>query len=141
MNSLLIVEDDEAYRESLRKRLLGRYIVFGVSTLAEAIKVFGTCIFNAVLLDTGLPDSHQYETVSRMKRKHPQCAIVVLSGNEDPGIVRKCITDSASSYLIKGRDDQNVETLVSAIDTAMANNAISQKVEQVRKAIENGTEI
>ncbi len=141
MSSVLIVEDDESYRKVLERKLEGKYFVHGVATLNEALRIFGTLSFDAVLLDVGLPDSDQYATVSRMKKSYPKCTIVVISGNENPDIVSACIKDSASSYLVKGRDDQNMDTFAYAIDKAMSNNRITQKMEQVRKMIDNGTEI
>jgi len=141
MNSVLIVDDDSVYSHQLEKLLSGRYFVHAVETLAQAIKIFGTVAFNAVVLDLGLPDTHIDDTVSRMKKEYPDCAIVVLSGHEDPERIKRCIRDSASSYLIKGRDDKTPDMLAAAINTAMLNNEKNGKVEQVRKLIENGTEI
>lgn len=139
--SVLIVEDDKFYRKTLEKILGSRYFVFAVETLAQAIQIFGTVSFNAVVLDIGLPDTHTDDTVEKMKKEYPNCAIVVLSGYENPERIKKCIKDSASSYLIKGRDDKDPEVLAAAINTAMRNNEKNGKIEQVRKLIENGTEI
>jgi len=140
-SSVLIVEDDNLYRKELEKRLGSRYFVHAVDTLSEAIKVFATVAFNAVLLDIGLPDTHTDDTVARMKKEYPDCAIVVLSGYEDPERIKRCIRDSASSYLIKGRDDKDPEMLSAAIGKAMVNNEKNHKIDQVKKLIENGTEI
>ncbi len=92
-------------------------------------------------MDIGLPDTRIDNTVMMMKQCYPSCAIVVLSGHEDPTRIMKCIKDSASSYLIKGRDDLDPKHMANAINTAIHNNEVFQKAEQVRQQIENGSEI
>lgn len=141
MGKILIVEDDIIYSNLLVRRLSKFFEVEVASTLTQAIIAFGIRAFSAVLLDMGLPDAGADDAVARMKREYPNCAIVVLSGHEDPARIKKCIADSASSYLIKGRDDQSPETLATAIRSAMSNNATSQKVERVRRELENGFDI
>lgn len=141
MTKLLIVEDDSAYAWSLLRKLGNKFKVHTVQTLAQAINAFSVGTFNAVLLDIGLPDSLPEKTVNSIKSRHPECAIVVLSGHEDPKRITQCIHDSASSYLIKGRDDLNVDTLTKAIDTAISNNEACQKAEQVKREIQKGFEI
>ena len=141
MTKVLIVEDDVGYAWMMIKKLGSFFEVESVATLKEAVEVFGKRAFGAVLLDIGLPDTKIDNTVALMKGCYPECAIVVLSGHEDPERIKRCIRDSASSYLIKGRDDKDGQQLATAINSAISNNAVYQKVERVRKEIENGSEI
>jgi len=141
MTKILVVEDDDAYLFTILRKLRPFFHAEGVRSLSEAIRVFAENGFKAVLLDIGLRDSPSEKTVRRMKQQYPNCAIVVLSGNEDPERIRQCIRDSASSYLVKGRDDQHPEILSAAIISAIANNDSCHKAEHVRKEIENGAEI
>ena len=139
MTKLLIVEDDSGYSYSLMRMLSDKFKVHSVATLGQALAAFTMGTFNAILLDIGLPDSPPDRTVNVIKKTHPECAIVVLSGYENPDRIKQCIHDSASSYLIKGRDDQDAHHLERAINLAIHSNEASQKVEQVRKAIEKET--
>lgn len=141
MTRVLIVEDDAGYVFVLARKLRGFFDIESVPTLKDAVRAFGEKVFGAVLMDIGLPDTKIDNTVALMKHCYPQCAIVVLSGHEDPVRIRKCIHDSASSYLIKGRDDKVGEHLATAINSAIANNQMYQKAEHVRKQIENSAEI
>ncbi len=141
MIKILIVEDDIGYVSILIRKLRDFFDVECVSTLKDAVEAFGAKTFGAVLMDIGLPDTRVDNTVKLMKGCYPNCAIVVLSGHEDPVRINRCIKDSASSYLIKGRDDQNGHHLATAINVAIHNNEVFQKAEQVRKRIENSAEI
>lgn len=141
VNKVLIVEDDANYVVAVLRKLKDFFQMESVSTLKEAVEAFGTDTFSAVLMDIGLPDTRIDNTVKLMKGCYPNCAIVVLSGHEDPKRIKQCIADSASSYLIKGRDDQDGAHMATAINCAIHNNAVFQKAESVRKQIENGTEI
>ena len=141
MTKILVVDDDEDYLHIIMWQLRPFFQVWGVSTLAEAIKVFAGNGFRAVLLDIGLRDSVSERTVREMKDKYPNCAIVVLSGNEDPNRIKQCISDSASSYLVKGRDDKDSSIMVAAINSAIANNDVCRKADHVQKVIDNECEI
>jgi DNA-binding NarL/FixJ family response regulator len=59
------------------------------------------------------------EVVRMAKAAHPQAAVVVLSGNENPDYIRYCISQTASNYLVKGKDDTNKVTFVSSIKLAI----------------------
>src|SRR5678815_255343 len=135
MTKILVVEDDESDLFTILRRLRPFFQAEGVPTLADAIREFGSNGFKAVLLDIGLRDSPSEKTVRSMKQQYPNCAIVVLSGNEDPERIRQCIRDSASSYLVKGRDDQNSEAMAAAIFSAITSNDVCHKAERVQREI------
>ncbi len=141
MNKILVVEDDRVYLSLLSRMLGGKFKVKAVATMADALMELGNNGFRAVVLDIGLPDSRQEDSVKRMKTAYPNCAIVVLSGNEHPDRIRQCILDSASSYLVKGRDDKDGEKMTAAIYTAIENNVTFQKLDRAKQEIENDTEI
>lgn len=126
---ILVVEDDSDYLFLLLRKLRAFFDVETVTTLKQAMVAFGSQTFGAVVMDLGLPDVLADDTVALMKKEYPNCAVVVLSGHEDPARIQKCILDSASSYLIKGRDDKVPEDLAAAINTAINSNAVCQKVE------------
>ena len=140
MIKILLVEDDEHCQLVTLRRLnaISGFKADAVSTLKDAIEKFSSCEYDVVVLDLSLRDSHSSRTVAAMKGQHPNCAIVVLSGYEDPEMIRSVISQSASSYLVKGRDDQNPDNLATAIRLAVASNAAIQKVELVVRQIESG---
>ena len=136
MAKVLIVEDEDFYRRRLLSMLAPFFVMYAVSRLSEAISTAQN--YDAVLLDINLPDSRIEETVANMKHNHPSCAIVVLSGFEDPDRIKQCILDSASNYLIKGKDDKDPELLASAIRTAIYSNNANLKADMAKRLINGG---
>src|SRR6266576_930658 len=86
MIKILLVEDDEHCQLVTLRRLnaISGFKADAVSTLKDAIEKFSSCEYDVVVLDLSLRDSHSSRTVAAMKGQHPNCAIVVLSGYEDP---------------------------------------------------------
>jgi DNA-binding NarL/FixJ family response regulator len=137
MVEILVVEDNLTYQLNLLHLLDKFFVTKAVSTLHGAISAFASKEFGAALMDLELPDSQTDKTVAAMKKAHPGCAIIVLSGNEDPKQIRRSILQSASNYLIKGRDDQDAEKLAKAISEAINNNEAIQKANHTLEHINN----
>jgi DNA-binding NarL/FixJ family response regulator/HPt (histidine-containing phosphotransfer) domain-containing protein len=57
---------------------------------------------DVVLLDLGLPDSHEMDGLERVRAKDPRAAVVVLTGSEDPQLMRRAIVGGAQDYVVKG---------------------------------------
>lgn len=78
---VLVVDDDPEMRDELRKELSsGGYLVGEALTVREALRRYPG--FQAVLLDTGLPDIDGYE-VCRIIRAESDIPIIMLSGRDD----------------------------------------------------------
>lgn len=79
---VLIVEDDQPFRETVRdvvQRLPQIERVSEAGTLEEAYGVSTTAV-DVIVLDLGLPDSHGLQTVQRIVSAFPQSSILVLTG-------------------------------------------------------------
>lgn len=130
---LLVIEDDQSSMAILRK-VLSAWIPFkGVRTLAEAEAT--TEDYDAVLLDIGLPDANRETVVDQVKQKFSTAAIVVLSGYENEEYIKRSIMQSASNYLIKGRDDTDGESLAAKIRTAILTNKSVRMIEDFGASI------
>lgn len=81
-------------------------------TLADALEAMRTVVFDAVLLDLGLPDSPSDRTFDRVRAVNPLVPIVVLSGSPPAGEAHQ----EAASYLVKGA--ANAEDILHALVTA-----------------------
>lgn len=123
MAKLLVVENDEADLEVLRRKLDGKFDLRLATSLLEARQVIEREPIDAVLLDLGLPDSEKDKTMRACKQICPPVAIVVLSGNADPSLINRTISENASDYLVKGIGDATGEALAASIRAAIKNNA------------------
>lgn len=122
MARLLIIEDNAIDLAVLERKLSGMFSLTTATTLSEARRVIANEELDAVLLDLGLPDSDRERTMRECKRICPPIAIVVLSGNPDPELIRRTISENASDYLVKGVGDSTGVALANSINTAIKSN-------------------
>jgi len=59
----------------------------------------------AVLLDLSLPDSHGFETLSRMLMRFPKLNVIVLTGQSDKQLGLEAVKAGAQDFLVKGEFD------------------------------------
>jgi len=136
---VLFIEDEANYRELVTRHLLDDFEVNEATTLEEGIKWLRKNEADAILLDLGLPDSQPQSTLSEVK-KHRNCAaVVIVSGSDDPELIRKCILDTASGYLVKGRDDRKPMLIVKEIMDAIRNNVLCRRIDVATRDVLNGT--
>ena len=106
---ILIVED-EAVNSKLLQGMLSKSElaideVKSTESFAAALALLQENDYDVVLLDLNLPDSQGMDTLISLSAKHPQAAIVVITGQYDDKIGLKAITNGAQEYLVKGRYD------------------------------------
>ncbi len=122
MAKLLVIEDDDADAEMLRRKLHNSFDLRMAKGLAGAQYVMEHESVDAVLLDLGLPDSEKDQTMRKVKRLCPPVAIIVLSGHSDPELIARTISENASDFLVKGVGDRTGEGLAASIRTAIKSN-------------------
>jgi diguanylate cyclase (GGDEF)-like protein/PAS domain S-box-containing protein len=106
---LLLVEDNPTdarwVREVLADADAGIEPVH-VGRVADALGALATQIFDAVLLDLGLPDSESpEETLRRVIGASAGAAVVVLTGLDDDAAGERAVQGGAQAYLVKGQFD------------------------------------
>jgi len=99
--SLLVVEDDDALRQTLAEAL-GAICprVLQASTLADAARLCSEAEPDLVLLDLGLPDGDGSELVHRL-REVTAMPIIVLSGREDEEQKIQLLDAGADDFISK----------------------------------------
>lgn len=104
----LLVDDHTLVREgvALLLRSLDPAIVVhqtaDLGSAIEAMQQHGS--FDVVLLDLQLPGMKDLDALHAFRGRFPEQAVVVLSGNEDPTVVRMAIGDGAMGYVKKSLD-------------------------------------
>ena len=110
---ILLIDDHHLIREGMRPLL--QKLADG----AEAIEVFDAATFHAglevaakhpdldlVLLDLNLPDAHGVAALAELQRQHRGLPVVVVSGEDDPALVRSLIEQGALGYIPKSSSPQ-----------------------------------
>ncbi len=137
MTSALIIEDDRYYAEMLATVLQRDFTLRIASTLKDALAAMCDSEPDVVLLDVGLPDSKQEETLNAIKQVRDKAAIVIVSGNSEPSFIHDHIMRTASGYIVKSRDDSDHEQLKSEIQKAIANHKACRNLVSAAKHLRN----
>jgi DNA-binding NarL/FixJ family response regulator len=114
---LLVVDDHDLLRLGLLTLVQahatdsGRQIpVLESRTLQEALELYAEHRhrIGLVLLDLHLPDAHGLSGLSAFVKAFPDAPVVVLSGVNDPGLMRHALSRGARAYLAKSGDLKEV---------------------------------
>ncbi len=122
--TLLVVDDHDLLRLGLLTLVQahatgsGRPIpVLESRTLQEALDLYREHEpeIGLVLLDLHLPDAHGLTGLTNFLKAFPQAPVVVLSGVNDPGLMRHALSRGARAYLTKSGDLKEVVGYIRAL--------------------------
>ncbi len=103
--TVLLVEDDLVDARSIAGMLAGARsfaaAVTAAGSLDEAAAALARGRFDAILLDLGLPDSFELETLAKVLPLAAGAPVVVISGLEDPEFAARARRQGAAAYLFK----------------------------------------
>ncbi|MEO1083608.1 MAG: sigma-54 dependent transcriptional regulator, partial [Acidobacteriota bacterium] len=99
---LLLVEDDPdvAYANQRRLALKGHHIQT-VGTGAEALRSVERQVFDAVLLDLGLPDGDGLGVLEELMRIDPESRVIVFTGRDEASSAVAALRLGAADYVVK----------------------------------------
>lgn len=122
LTQVLLIEDDDGDAflvEELLREVGAAVELRRVRSLAEAKAVLrGT---SCVLLDLGLPDTHELDGLRWLQEHIPEVAVVVLTGLADEYLGAEAVRIGAQDYLVKGQ-----------VDGQLLNRVIRYAIERVR---------
>jgi DNA-binding response OmpR family regulator len=100
---ILIVDDDEDLRSSLRDQLAlyDEFEVLTASTAAEGLDATRNSHLDLVLFDVGLPDMDGREAVKQLRRNGFKAPIVMLTGNTTDADQILGLDAGANDYIAK----------------------------------------
>ncbi|MES0872613.1 response regulator transcription factor [Sinimarinibacterium thermocellulolyticum] len=101
---ILLIDDHELFRAGLKLLLanLADGCEFAeAADLNHALALAGRQHFDIVLLDFRLPGPSGFEALAAMRAADEAASIVVLSGEDDPLLIRRVIDAGASGFIPK----------------------------------------
>lgn len=114
--NLLLVDDEEDFLETVSENLALREInVLTANDGREALQIIKRIRIDVVILDTMMPGLGGVETLSEIKKTHPEIEVIMLSGLADIKVAVEAMTKGAFDYLTK---PTTIEKLVSRVDDA-----------------------
>ncbi|MFK7892997.1 MAG: response regulator transcription factor [Granulosicoccus sp.] len=114
---LLIVDDHTLFRSGLVHLLQGLHsqpdVIESENLLNAQQMIDQHEDFDLVLLDLKLSDTVGIDSLISLRGYSPETAIVVLSGEQDPEVIRRCIDHGAMGFVTKSSTH---EELIEAIE-------------------------
>ena len=115
MTRILIVEDEESYREPLVYQLTREgYDVSAAATREEGLELFTKGGIDLELLDLMLPGVDGAELI-RILRQRTQAGVLIVSGRLGPEVFAEVINAGADMYLTKPVTFEQVELAIRAV--------------------------
>ncbi|MBN2790490.1 MAG: PAS domain S-box protein [Candidatus Delongbacteria bacterium] len=109
--NILIVEDNEDHVFLIKQMLLKipsdsvlyfEYDIKNADSLGSAIEVLEKNKIDVILLDLGLPDSKDLESLEKILSIYPEMPIIIQTALGRPDIIMNSLNNGAEDYLIKG---------------------------------------
>ena len=102
--AILVVDDDEASREMLARRLRrSGYVVSAVGSGLHALSLARRQNFDLVLLDMIMPGLDGFQVLAKFKAEAPlrEIPVIMLSALDEENGIARCIEMGAEDYLAK----------------------------------------
>jgi len=118
---LVIADDHPLFRGALREAvsgLFGRAKIGEAGTFEEVTDLLERDHdIDLILLDLRMPGVRGFSGLMYLRAQYPSLPIVVVSANDDPGVIRRCMEFGASGFIPK---TLGVEALRQAIARVLA---------------------
>jgi DNA-binding NtrC family response regulator len=99
---VLIVDDEDDFRETIVKRLNARKILAeGAASGVKALEVLATKDFDVIVLDVKMPDMDGIETLRHIKKLKPEIEVIMLTGHASVEFGLKGMQLGAFDYVMK----------------------------------------
>ena len=113
---LVIADDHPLFRGALRESvggLFGRVDISEAGSFDEVSKLLeaGSDV-DLILLDLTMPGVRGFSGLMYLRAQYPSVPVVVVSGNDDPTVIRRCMDFGASGFIPK---TLNIEEMRAAI--------------------------
>lgn len=121
---ILIVEDNDAFREFLRNWLSDNFTGCSLQEARsgeEAVAMARAMSPDIVLMDIGLPRMNGIEATKRIKKFSPKTQVVMLTMHVAPAYKSEAIKARASAYLLKEQIDTDLIYILKNLLSNLAN--------------------
>ena len=99
---VLIVDDEDDFRETIVKRLNARKILAeGAASGVKALEVLADKDFDVIVLDVKMPEMDGIETLRHIKKLKPEIEVIMLTGHASMEFGLKGMQLGAFDYVMK----------------------------------------
>ncbi|MEW5768384.1 MAG: response regulator [bacterium] len=105
MGSILIVDDDQATRDSLNEAMsINGYETLTIADGYIAVTIVKRDLIDIVILDVNMPGQGGLQTLRGIKVVRPQLPVIMTSGTPTESVITAAIEEGASSFMRKPID-------------------------------------
>ncbi|HHX51878.1 MAG TPA: response regulator [Clostridia bacterium] len=119
MKRILLADDEELERLYLSNFFLeyqDRFIVVGqASNGLEAVRLAGELLPDIIFMDIKMPGLNGLEATERIKKIHPNCAVIIVSAYDDFAYIRGALQLKVEDYLLKPVSPEEILALLDKI--------------------------
>jgi DNA-binding NtrC family response regulator len=132
---VLIVDDDGSMARYLNAYLSRHnFEVSAAASGEEAIRMFRAFDPNLVLLDVAMNGMNGIETLERLKQIKAECAVIMLSAQNNPELIFRASKLGADDYISKPFEPKELELRIAKVlDRQRLVTEVTQLREQVRR--------
>jgi DNA-binding NtrC family response regulator len=131
---ILIVDDEEKIRKILAQLLTDEnYIVETAGDGEKAMEIMGAFDPDLILMDQKMPGINGIETMVRIKEKHPEKTVIILTAHASIELAVEAIKKGAYDYLSKPFDN---EELLIIIHRALEHTRLSGEITVLKKQLQ-----
>jgi len=101
---LVIADDHPLFRGALREAVTGlikHADIAEAGTFEEVPKLLDKGDVDLVLLDLAMPGVRGFSGLMFLRAQYPSVPVVVVSANDDPAVIRRCMDFGASGFIPK----------------------------------------
>jgi DNA-binding NarL/FixJ family response regulator len=102
---LVIADDHPLFRGALREAVSGLFAKADISEAGTFDEVTGQLEregeVDLVLLDLAMPGTRGFSGLMYLRGQYPGVPVIVVSGNDDPAAIRRCMEFGASGFIPK----------------------------------------
>jgi DNA-binding NarL/FixJ family response regulator len=117
---LVIADDHPLFRGALRESisgLLDKMEISEAGTFDDVVELLerGVNDIDLVLLDLAMPGVRGFSGLMYMRAQYPSVPVLVVSANDDPATIRRCMGFGASGFIPKTLGVDDMRAAISAI--------------------------
>jgi DNA-binding NarL/FixJ family response regulator len=116
---LVIADDHPLFRGALREAVAGLFKTADISeagSLDDVSKFLGEGgDVDLILLDLSMPGVRGFSGLIYLRAQYPSVPIVVVSANDDPAVIRRCLDLGASGFIPKTLGIENMRAAVARV--------------------------
>lgn len=112
MSAILVVDDDDAIRDTLYDLLSENHLCHVAATAERALEWLAKDVYDVVLTDISMPGLSGVELLGLLRQNQPQTPVIIISGIQNEDHAKGMITLGAFDYLLKPFRLEDVERSV-----------------------------